>query len=106
VNSATVIVIPNSSLKGEAVTWLRAELSKLESPGGKLVLDMSKVEEVESEGAGAILEAARSMRSSGGILRLCGLNKEVAGFLELLQVNRAVEVYTSQSDAIRARSKF
>jgi anti-anti-sigma factor len=106
VNSATVIVIPNSSLKGEAVTWLREELAKSASPESKLVLDMSAVEEVESEGAGAILEAARGMRSSGGVLRLCGLRKEVAGFLELLQVNRAVEVYSSQSDAIRARSRF
>jgi anti-anti-sigma factor len=100
-NSNIVLVIRNSSIKGQEVQSLRKQLNGVAATRSTVVLQMAGVETVDAEGAGAILEAARKLRGNGGVLRLAGLQKTVAAFFEMLQVNRAVEIYASQNDATR-----
>jgi anti-anti-sigma factor len=95
-----IFVIRNASLQGQTVRALRSELRRLVAPGRKLVLHMAGVESVDTQGAGAILEVARKLRKSGGSIRLVGLQSKVVAFFELLRLNRAIEIYGSQSEAM------
>ena len=93
-----ILVIRNASLQGQEVKSLRRQLKSLVAPGRRLVLHMTGVESVDSQGAGAILEFARKLKASGGTLRLVGLQKKVSAFFEMLQLHRAVEMYASQTE--------
>jgi len=99
-----VLVILNSSLKGQDVKFLRRQWKGLVAPGRRLVLHMTGVEKVDSQGAGALFELARKLKAAGGTLRLVGLQKKVSAFFEMLQLHRVVEIYTSQTEALSAEA--
>jgi len=99
VKADIILIIRNSSLRGQEVKSLRRQLKSLVAPGRRLVLHMTGVENVDSQGAGAILEYARKLKTSGGTLRLVGLQNKVSAFFEMLQLHRAVEMCTAQSEA-------
>jgi anti-anti-sigma factor len=100
-NTDIILSIRNASLKGQEVKSLRKQLKSLVAPGRTVVLQMAGVQHVDAEGAGAILEFARKLRSNGGSLRIANIEKKVAAFFEMLQLNRAVEIYATQSDAVQ-----
>jgi anti-sigma B factor antagonist len=95
-----ILVIRNASLQGSTVKSLRSELRRLVAPGRKLTLHMAGVESVDTQGAGAILEIARKLRECGGTVRLVGLQNKVIAFFELLRLQRSIEIYGSQSEAV------
>ena len=95
-----IFVIRNASLQGSPVKALRSELRRLAAPGRKLVLHMAGVESIDTQGAGAILEIASTLRESGGSIRLVGLQAKVIAFFELLRLNRVIEIYGSQAEAV------
>jgi len=94
-----ILVIRNGSLRGPEVKYLRRQLKNLVVPDRRLVLHMTDVESVDSQGAGAILEFARKLKAHGGGLRLVGLQKKVWAFFRMLQLHRAVEMCMTQSGA-------
>ena len=99
-----IFVIRNASLQGSTVKSLRNELRGLVAPGRKLVLQMAGVHNVDTQGAGVILEIARTLRELGGNIRLVGLQGRVAAYFELLRMNRSVDIYGSQAEGFALTS--
>jgi len=99
-----IFVIRNASLRGAAVDTLRRELRNLIAPGRRLILHMSGVENIDTQGAGAIVEVSRQLRAAGGALKLVGLEKKVEAFFELLRLTRTIEIHGSNSAALAMRA--
>jgi anti-anti-sigma factor len=68
----------------------------------KLVLDLSRVQFVDSRGCGAILSCLKTLTESGGDLRLCGINKFVRSVFELIRLHRICEIFETREEAIKA----
>jgi len=67
----------------------------------KVVIDMSRVEFVDSSGCGALLSCLRQLGDRGGDLKLCGVQKNVERLFELVRMNRIIDVYPSKEDALK-----
>jgi anti-sigma B factor antagonist len=66
------------------------------------VLDLARVRFVDSSGLGAILGCLRVMGGGGGGLRLCGLSPDVRKAVELVRMDRLLDVHPTRADALAA----
>ena len=68
----------------------------------KVVIDLSRVEFVDSSGCGALLSCLRTLSDRGGELKLCGVQKNVQRLFELVRMDRIIEILAGKEDAVKA----
>jgi anti-sigma B factor antagonist len=66
----------------------------------KLVLDLSKVEFIDSSGLGALVWCLRQAHTTGGDIKLSSLRKPARALFELVRMHRVFEVFNSPDEAI------
>jgi len=66
----------------------------------KLVIDMSKIEFIDSSGLGALVSCLRQAHTTGGEIKLYGLRKQARALFELVRMHRVFEVFNSSDEAI------
>lgn len=66
----------------------------------RLVLDLSKVEFIDSSGLGALVSCLRQAHAFGGEIKLTGLRKPARALFELVRMHRVFEVFNSAEEAI------
>jgi anti-sigma B factor antagonist len=71
----------------------------------KVVLDLSRVQFVDSRGCGAILSCLKSASALGGDLRLCNVSKSVRTVFELIRLHRICEILNTREQAVAAFAK-
>jgi len=68
----------------------------------KVILDLTRVEFIDSSGCGAILSCVRQLADRGGELRICGVQKNVQRLFELVRMNRVVDIYSNKEEAVKS----
>ncbi len=68
----------------------------------KLVLDLARVQFVDSRGCGVILSCLRRLTEAGGDLKLCGVGKPVRTVFELVRMHRVCQILPTRDEAVRA----
>jgi anti-sigma B factor antagonist len=68
----------------------------------KLVLDMGRLQFVDSRGCGAIISCLKHVSAGGGDLKLCNVKPAVRSVLELIRLHRICEILDSTDAAIRS----
>lgn len=66
----------------------------------KLVLDMSRVQFVDSRGCGAIISCLKHVSAAGGDLKLCEVRPAVRSVLELIRLHRICEITDTRERAV------
>jgi anti-sigma B factor antagonist len=91
------------SMPGIAVTEVERTI-KLQIDGGsrKLVLDLSKVEYLDSSGLGVLAVSARAMGKAGGSIITAGAHGRVEHVLLLTNLNRIIGMYPDVATACAA----
>lgn len=88
------VVVPPSRLDTTTKDHLTQQVKQLASQQALLVLlDMSKVEFVDSSGLGAMVAALKSLRLVGGELALCQPSEQVKTLLEITGLERIIKIY-------------
>ncbi len=67
----------------------------------KVIIDLSRVEFIDSSGCGALLSCLRQMGDRKGALRICGVQKNVQRLFELVRMNRIIDIFPTKEDAIK-----
>lgn len=75
--------------------WLQGEWTT-----GKVVVDMSAVELIDSAGLGLLIAMLKQMAARGDDLKLAGLRKAVRMVFEMTRMHRIFEVFDSVDEAI------
>jgi anti-sigma B factor antagonist len=75
-------------------------MKALLTQNAKLVLDLSKVEFIDSSGLGALVSCLRQAHATGGEIKLSGLSKPARALFELVRMHRVFEVFNSSDEAI------
>jgi anti-sigma B factor antagonist len=70
------------------------------TPGARLVLDLSKVEFIDSSGLGALVSCLRQAHADGGEIKLSGLSKPARALFELVRMHRVFEVFNNLEEAV------
>ncbi|SFS07178.1 anti-sigma B factor antagonist [Granulicella pectinivorans] len=68
--------------------------------GAKVVLDLSKVEFIDSSGLGALVSSLKAAHGVNAEIKLFGLRKPVRALFELVRMHRVFEVFNSAEEAI------
>jgi anti-sigma B factor antagonist len=68
----------------------------------EIVLQLEKIEFIDSSGLGALVRLSSTARASGGDLKLCALPQAVRKTLEMMNLITLFEVYDSEAEAIVA----
>lgn len=95
-------------LKGQlqmGVECKRLELAMddlLKEKQTRVILDLSQVIKVDSDGVGKIVNCLSRLKVAGGTLYLAGVSGMVAGILKLTKVDRLVKVYPTTQEAAQS----
>jgi anti-sigma B factor antagonist len=82
---------------------LRSRLqTKIEARTPTLVLDLSKVDYIDSNGLATIMEYFRDAAKYGGILCMAGLNDHLKVIFEIVRLDKAIPMFATAPDAIGA----
>ncbi len=79
----------------------RRQIDELLSDGSpRVVLDLSRMETIDSSGLGSIVAAYRRAREAGGDLCLCGLNRQVREAFDITRLDEVISAYPGRSEAL------
>jgi len=68
----------------------------------KLILNLGRVEFVDSSGIGELARSYSVVRQMGGEMKLAGVNQKVLEVLEISHVNTIFEIYSGDGEALQA----
>lgn len=66
----------------------------------EVVLDLSKIEFIDSSGLGALVSCLRQAHTISGEIKLSGLRKPVRALFELVRMHRVFEVFNNSDEAV------
>ena len=83
VGDVAVVTVPLEELEISSVEEFKLQMTRIMEETKNLVLDMARVNFVDSSGCGAIIFCLKRLAESGGDLKLCGVKKPVATVLQI-----------------------
>ncbi len=89
-------------VSGNEVFTLHSQVGDAIQKHGEVVLQLDKVEFLDSSGLGALVRLMQAARAKAGDLKLCGVPPKVRKILELTNLLKQFEVYDSLEEAITA----
>jgi len=102
VGDVMVVQCDGRIVAGADVHSLQLHLRKVLPQYHDVVLQLERVEFVDSSGLGALVRLVSTARMNGGDLRLCALQQPVRRILEMTKLLTLFETYDSEADAIVA----
>jgi anti-anti-sigma factor len=87
---------------GVEVDNLQAELAERTKMNKRVVFNMREVIFLDSSGIGTLVRFAGSTKSAHGGMKLCNLSDMTARVLKLTRLDKVLEIYESEADALAA----
>lgn len=103
VNGIIVLMVSGEMYGGPDNMKLLDEVSELaDQKKLNLVINLSNVKHVSSNGFGILISTRARYAKSGGILKLCNPNDRVLGILQFLRFNLFFDIYDNEREAIES----
>jgi anti-anti-sigma factor len=97
----SVLKVDEAKLMSDTAPQLKTELIMLNTEGYRnLVLDLSKVEQVDSSGLSAILIGNRICSEANGTFVITGINEQVKKLMEISQLNPVLNIIPTLDEGI------
>ena len=78
--------------------------SLIEQGNNRLLINLEKVQYMDSSGFGALLGATKRLRPDGGALGLVGCNQVITRMLKITRLNTIFQMYETEPEALQAFS--
>ena len=104
-NGLTLIRPDVESLDLSTARGFRREVMERVAHDAKAILDLSRVEFIDSTGCGAILGCLRHFHEETGHrgnLKLCASKPAVRALFEMVRLHKVVEIYNTTDEAIQS----
>lgn len=98
----TVVTINEEQLEVGNADDVKAALEQAIDNSRKVVIDLSRVQFVDSRGCGVILSCLKRLAERGGDLRLCRVNKPVRTVFDLIRLHKMCDITDTREQAIQA----
>jgi anti-anti-sigma factor len=103
-NGIDVVVLPQRLIMANA-SETRSELKKiLEDGNGRMVIDLSATEYMDSSGLAAIVSALQAARTKDGDVYLARMNDTLRALFELTQLHKICQIFDDTDSAVAAFS--
>ncbi len=105
-DGVVVIQLEGSVLGGPDATTLNDTLHKLvEKKKKKIVVDLAKVQTMNSSGLSMLINALTTMRNASGDLKLAAASKKIESLLVITKLSTVFEVHPTVKKAVASFSK-
>jgi anti-sigma B factor antagonist len=102
-DGCAVVTLTGPITLGSSLSVAESQVRSLINGGArKIVLDLSRVDYVDSAGLGMLVYIYGSLCSRGGSLRLCGVAPRIASLLEMTKMSTLLSVDQSLQDSLAA----
>lgn len=99
----TILDLDGRITAGEEAGALRDRLRSLASAGRiNIVLNLAKVEYIDSTGLGALVVAYTSLRKAGGILKLLNATRRNVELLVFTKLTTVFDIYNDEQSAVNS----
>ena len=85
-----------AGFKGKIVDWIN-------SGNNRIVLDLSRVDFIDSSGLGAIVSCLKTLGGNGDLV-ICGIQETVMSLFKLTRMNRVFQIFPTEAEALKALS--
>jgi anti-sigma B factor antagonist len=102
VEGVVIVTAQYESIDAGTVTDFKGDVEAVIEDGAKVVLDLSRVEFVDSAGLGGIVWFLKQLAAQGGDLKVCGVCSSVRALFELIRMHRLLAIYNDRDEAQRA----
>ena len=97
-----VVAVNAEYLDASNADEFKREMAPVQKDSHKLVLDLVRVQFVDSRGCGVIISCLKSATEAGGDLRLCHVGKTVRTIFDLIRLHRICEIHDTREQAVQA----
>jgi anti-sigma B factor antagonist len=89
---------------GEEVTAFRQSVQNLARGGAgpKVILNMERVDYIDSTGLGAIVWGSSAVRNAGGVVKLLNLNRRNVELLVATKLGTIFDIFSDEQDAVNS----
>lgn len=99
----TILSLRGRLTVGGESTDLRERITALVTSGVKnVILNLEKVDYIDSTGLGTLVICFTTVRKAGGALKLLNLDKRAIELLVLTKLATVFEIYTDEQDAVNS----
>ena len=105
VGDVTIVAVNVVELDAGNADDFRRDLAPVLKDCRLLVLDLERVQFVDSRGCGAILSCLKHVSAAGGDLKLCRVSSPVMKVFELIRMSSICQIVDTKEDAVQAFKK-
>ncbi len=99
--NVTILELDGKITIGDGSVQLREAVRKLLEQGHKnLLIDLGKVDYVDSSGIGELVSCYTTTKNQGGQLKLLNLTKKIQDLLSITKLLTVFETFEGESDAL------
>ncbi|MCC6418152.1 MAG: STAS domain-containing protein [Gemmataceae bacterium] len=80
----------------------KRDMSALFDTHTRVVMDLSRLEFVDSSACGVFISCLRQLKSKGGDMKLCAVTKPVRTLFELVRMQKVFDIFNTRDEAIKA----
>jgi anti-sigma B factor antagonist len=97
-----VVTLTEEQLDASNADDFRQSLAPVLAEHNKLVLDLGRLQFVDSRGCGAILSCLKATTEAGGDLRLCNVTRPVRTVFDFIRLHRICDILDTKDQAVAA----
>ncbi len=103
IDEVTILDLDGSIRLGDEESRLRDTIKGLLDAGrNKILLNMEKVDYIDSSGIGALVYSFTTVRRHGGQLKLMNLSDRVQDVLTLTKLLSVFDIFNNEEEAVRS----
>jgi anti-anti-sigma factor len=102
VDDVTIVALDVEELDANNADEFRRAMAPVLKGCRKLVLDLGRVQFVDSRGCGAILSCLKQISPAGGDLKLCRVNPTVRMVFDLIRMHNICAIANTREEAVHA----
>ncbi len=105
VGDVAIVAVHEDVLDASNADDFKEEIEPVLADANKIVLDLGKVQFVDSRGCGVILSCLKRATERGGDLKLCRVTRPVRTVFDLIRLQRICEIVDTREQAVAAFEK-
>ena len=100
--AGSLVVAPAGRIDTVTAAALEERLTERMDEGhGAILLDLSRVDYVSSQGLRVVLKTSKRMAAAGRGFAVCGLAETVAGVFRVTGFDRVIAIHATRDDGLR-----
>ncbi|AFY68501.1 anti-sigma-factor antagonist [Thalassoporum mexicanum PCC 7367] len=93
------VIVPDGRLDVTSAASFRKEVNLIAAKRPKyLLIDLSKVNFMDSSGLGALVSALKTVRTVDGEMAICSLNEQVKMLFDLTSMSKIFSIYSDRQE--------